>query len=133
MPTEKTHQLFMLIRKMKIPYRTLVLCLLFVSILTGCYYDNEDELYPNKSGCDTSNVTYSGIIKPLVDSRCAVPGCHVSGAQPPNLSTYTGLVTNIDRVKVRALELKTMPAAGPLSQCEIDQMWIWINAGSPNN
>lgn len=108
--------------------------LMGILALSACYYDNEEELYPTSGGgCDTTNVTYSGVVKGIMDARCAVSGCHVSGAQTPDLSTYTGVKNNIDRVKVRALQEKTMPAASPLGDCDISKINTWINAGALNN
>lgn len=112
-----------------------VSAILLLISFNGCYYDKEDELYPNGPGanCDTSNVTYSATIQPLVANRCAIPGCHMAGAQAPDLSTYSGLVNNITRVQARALDLKTMPPTGPISICESNTMRKWINQGTPNN
>ena len=107
--------------------------LFILALISGCYYDKEDKLYPNASYCDTTNVTFAGTIKPIITSRCATPGCHITGGQPPELTTYSLIVTSLTRVKVRAIDLKTMPSAGPLSDCEIAKLQIWINAGNPNN
>lgn len=118
-------------------YRLVLTLFVMIALMAvnGCYYDKEDELYPNGPGsnCDTTQVTYAATIQPLIANRCAIPGCHVSGAQSPNLSTYTGLVNNITRVQVRALDLKTMPPTGPISSCDISIIRKWINQGTPNN
>lgn len=113
----------------------LMICIASLAIvgLNGCYYDKEDQLYPNLTGCDSTNVTFSASIQPIISSRCSINGCHVAGAQVPDLSTYTNIVANIARVKVRAMDLKTMPSSGPLSTCEIAKLQKWINAGTPNN
>ncbi|HRP00505.1 MAG TPA: hypothetical protein PLN54_13800, partial [Flavobacteriales bacterium] len=78
--------------------------LLLLLPLAGCYYDKEEVLYPN-SFCNTTNVTWSGTIQPLVTSRCASPGCHVPGGQAPDLSTYTAFKAQVDlgRVQARAI------------------------------
>lgn len=100
--------------------------------LSACYYDNEEELYPTAtSNCDTTNLTYANGIKTIIDTRCSGSSCHVSGTTSPDLSTYQGLVNNIARVKVRAIDEKSMPAAAPLSACEIKKLTTWINAGTP--
>lgn len=102
--------------------------------ISGCYYDKEEELYPNSVGsssCDTASQTYTTHIKSIIDSKCATSSCHVAGAQSPDLSTYQGVVNNIARVKVRAIDDKTMPSAAPLPACEINKITAWINAGKP--
>lgn len=114
----------------------LVIILLASMAFAGCYYDNEEELYPNattSTGNDTIPVTYSADIRPLISANCATPGCHVANAQSPDLSDYNKLKANIDRVQVRALDLKTMPASGPLSLANRTMLQKWINAGALNN
>lgn len=105
-----------------------------VACLSACYYDNEEELYPNTAGtanCDTTGQTYTNSIKSIIDTRCATPGCHAAGAPNVNLSTYQSVVGQIGRIKVRAIDEKTMPAAAPLPACEINKLTAWINAGTP--
>ncbi len=99
----------------------------------SCYYDSEEELYPNSNQTDTSAVTWTLTVKPIIDQKCATAGCHVSGAQSPDLSTYQGVFNNKDRVKIRATELDNMPAAGALSQVNQDAIAKWINNGAINN
>src|SRR5688572_18598711 len=63
--------------------------------MTGCYYDNEEELYGN--GCDTSNVTYSTTITGLLTNYACL-SCHV-GANPSggfSLETYTGVKAKVN-------------------------------------
>ena len=78
---------------------------------------------------------YSKDISVIINSKCAVSGCHVAGAQPPNLSSYASLTSgnNIARVKDRAITLKTMPAAGALNSCEITKLKTWIDNGAKND
>lgn len=89
--------------------------------------------------CDTTNVTYSGSIKPIITTYCQ--GCH-SGSQPGagiDLTSYNG-------VKEIALSgqlygsvawlgsYSPMPQNGnKLSDCNIKKIQIWINNGSLNN
>jgi hypothetical protein len=104
--------------------------------LTGCYYDNEEELYPF-GGCNTSNVTWSGTIQPLITTRCATPGCHVQGGQPPNLGTYAAVKAQVDagRIKARAIDGSPsfMPPSGKLPSCDIVALNTWLAAGAPEN
>jgi PBP1b-binding outer membrane lipoprotein LpoB len=108
------------------------LIMLSIVILSGCYYDNEEELYPNQTSTTTpTTVTYSSDIQPLIASNCASSNCHQSGATSPDLSDYTKLTANITRVKVRAIDEKTMPSAGPLSNADIAKLQSWIDARTP--
>lgn len=105
----------------------------------GCYYDSEEVLYPN-SFCDTVNVTYSGTIAPIVESRCATPGCHVPGGDGTgDFTTYAGLMGQIENNGPLLPSIRQepdaipMPVDGSLRSCEISQFEIWIAAGAPNN
>ena len=119
--------------------RTTLLLAFAATVLLGmnsCYYDNEEVLYPNNF-CDTSIVTWSGTIQPLITSRCATTGCHVSGAQLPDLSTYAGVRAQADNGRIRARAIigspSIMPQSGKLPACEIQKLDIWLQAGAPNN
>lgn len=113
------------------------------ALFTGCYYDKEEELYPNSTTATTSTtsttsttgtaVSYAADIQPLIASNCATPGCHRAGAQSPDLSDYAKLKNNIVRVKVRAIDDKNMPSAAPLSNANIAKLQSWIDAGALNN
>lgn len=115
--------------------RTLLTALLALS-LGGCYYDVEEELYPNRL-CDVSNVTFSGTVQPLIQGNCAVPGCHVAGSQTPDLSTYAGIKAAADAGALvsRAVQgdPSPMPPTGLLPDCDRRRIEAWVNAGAPNN
>lgn len=55
----------------------------------------------------TSGVTIAGDIAPIINSNCAVSGCH-NGSQSPNLSTEAGILANAKRI-----ELNTTAGAMP--------------------
>ncbi len=103
------------------------------ALLSSCYKDNEEELYPNSIVNDTATYTYTADIKPLMTSNCAYGSCHVSGAQAPDLSNYNSLKANISSVKNRAIDLKTMPTGGPMSPANISKLSKWISDGALNN
>jgi hypothetical protein len=120
---------------MRIPILLALIALVLIAT-NGCYYDKEELLYPSNF-CDTSIVTWSGTIQPLITTRCATPSCHVSGAQLPDLSTYAGVRAQADNGRIRARAIigspSIMPASGKLPACEIQKLDIWLQAGAPNN
>jgi len=105
----------------------------FSALLSSCYYDVEEELYPQKNNCNLSDITYSTKIKLIVAQNCALSGCHVAGAQQPDLSDYNKLNSNVSRVNERAVVGKTMPPSSPLNSCDIEALKAWIDGGAPNN
>ncbi len=108
---------------------------LIVSVfVAGCYYDNEEELYPSSSECDTTNITYSSDIAAIMSSSCAYTGCHVAGGPAPGiLDNYAGVKEKVDDGTFfkRTLEDKDMPPSGPLSDCNQEILTAWINDGAP--
>ncbi len=105
--------------------------------LSSCYYDNEEELYPNSKQTvnDTTVVSYSATIAPMMATNCTTPGCHASNGQPPNLTTYQGVSANKNSVKARAVDGSPtwMPSSGAMSKANRDALAKWINDGAPNN
>ena len=97
---------------------------------------------PNSSNCrtcDTINFTYSGRVSNIMQTWCT--GCHNSGSAGGgfNLANYNGVVSAIAGNKLlgsiqHLSGFSSMPKnAGQISQCDIDAIANWINAGYPNN
>jgi hypothetical protein len=119
--------------------RTIVLLSLVAVLLfatSGCYYDKEELLYPG-SFCDTVGVTWSTDIEPLINTKCAVSGCHANGTVAPNLTGYTAVKAQADNGRLRARAIdgvpSFMPASGKLPACDIAALDRWLRAGAPNN
>jgi len=110
-------------------------------IQTGCYYDNEEDLYPFKEMCDTSAVTLSGVIKPILQPNCY--SCHSAAASGAagagiNLEDYGNLKGWADNGKLLcAVEhgdnCSPMPKGGKLRECDILKIAAWISAGALDN
>lgn len=90
-------------------------------------------------GCDTTNITYSLTIEPIINNSCK--GCH-SGATPSgnlHLENYFDVSTvALNGKLVGAINGTTgyvsMPYnSNPLPDCEIDKIELWVNQGAPNN
>jgi len=107
---------------------------------TGCYNDNEYDLYPFAStACDSTNVTYSQTIAPIMSVNCNV--CHSTAMASGGVITdsYTGLITVAANGKLWggvswASGFNPMPNGGSqLSPCDLGKIKKWINQGYPNN
>lgn len=104
--------------------------------LSGCYYDNEEELYPGSAVCETTSVTWTSTVQPLIQARCATSGCHVSGGfGPGDFSQYTNVKSVVDngRFQAEVIQAGSMPPSGRLNACDIQKLLVWIDAGAPNN
>jgi cytochrome c553 len=121
------------------------LIILLLVILTACYYDNEEELYPEGSTpCDTTNVTYSGTVLPIIQANCI--GCHSGGSPQGNVSLEdynsisaagqipAGTYGSLYGVISHASGNSPMPKNGSkLSDCDISKIKKWIDDGTPDN
>jgi mono/diheme cytochrome c family protein len=124
--------------KMVIP---LSLCIL---LFWRCNYDNEESLYGKPSSvCDTTNVTYSKSVQPIIQTWCLA--CHsnqqvAQGAGGGNhLEGYSNL--RIFALNGRLLgAVEHLPGYSPmpkysnkLNSCDLAKIRIWVNKGAPNN
>jgi len=109
--------------------------------ITGCYYDVEEELYPSGglSGCDTSNVTFSQVIAPVINTNCV--SCHSQSLAQGNvnLEGFNNVKTYADNGLLLAVirheqGVTPMPQNGnKLSDCTISKIEKWVSEGSPDN
>jgi hypothetical protein len=112
---------------------------LILFLISACYYDSKEFLYPElNSSCDTTNITFSSSIKPIIDNNCKT--CH-SGSVPSgslHLENYSQVKAVADNGKLVGVingsgGLPLMPPGAPLSSCQIASIEKWVTAGAPNN
>ena len=123
---------------MKTELKILLVSVLALTLtVSGCYYDNEEDLYLGSSTCDTTNVTYSTSVAPVFAGYCN--SCHSGSSPSGNIKTdsYSSVVTNITRI-VGAINqrsgFKPVPQnGGKLTSCDLTKIDIWIRKGMLNN
>ena len=114
---------------------------LLVLGVSGCYYDNEEDLYGQLQpvGCDTLSVTYATDVVPVLARECY--SCH-EPSDPGGgivLTTFEGLEASIANGKFQGAinhlpGFKKMPQGGnQLPDCELQKINAWVNLGAPNN
>ena len=123
---------------------TLVLRALLIVIvisgigMSGCYYDNVEELYPD--GCRTTDVSYSEGVVPILEANQCL-SCHNSGNEQGGIP-LEGYDNVLERVEDGSLmgairhedEWEPMPLTGnKISNCSINRLQSWIDAGALNN
>jgi hypothetical protein len=110
---------------------------------SGCYNDKAELLYPTAS-CDTSSVTFSGVVGPILQSNCAaIDGCHMtkdaSLSGGVSLDNYAGAKTvALNGQLMLAITHDPTVVAMPkdrakLDDCTIRKIGIWVEQGAPNN
>ncbi|HEY5470803.1 MAG TPA: hypothetical protein VIK07_09795 [Bacteroidales bacterium] len=124
---------------MKRFYIILATVSVFLFFFVSCYYDNEEALYPALSNsCDTTNVTFSGTIVPILKNNCYSCHSNANAAFGANihLEGYANVVTNYAKIIVSinlGSGVKAMPPGGKLKACSLTQFDIWIRNGMLNN
>lgn len=111
---------------------------LMITFWSGCYYDNEEELYPFES-CETTNMSFTTDILPLFDQNCNV--CHASSQALGNviLDSHAEVKKQVDAIRLlgairHEVGFSAMPQGQPqLTSCAIDKIASWVAAGAPNN
>ncbi len=119
-----------------------VIIIILAAVITGsCYYDSEEYLYPQlNNNCDTTSVTFSGSVIPLLQDHCW--SCHAN-------SNAAALGNNIRLEDYNDIKAESpfllgairhepprsfMPKDAPmLSNCLIQQFAIWVDDGTPQN
>jgi uncharacterized membrane protein len=89
--------------------------------------------------CDTSNITLSGTVKPILENYCT--GCHAGSAPSGNISltNYNGIKASADNGSLlgsveHASSFAAMPPdASKLSACQISKIEKWIALGAKND
>lgn len=124
-----------------------ILILLITMITTslafsGCYYDIKEQLYPaSVTKCDTTNVTYSQTIVPVLQNNGCLT-CHSGSAAAGgniSLDNYAGVKTYTANGRFYGSISQSpgyiaMPLGGnKVNSCDLAKVKAWINAGIPNN
>ena len=96
--------------------------------------DNANNCTITKSVSVLTGTSYVDDIEPIIETSCAVSGCHVSGGAAPFA------FTNVASVQAHAPAIKTVTANGsmpksgaPLTQLQKDRIACWVDDGAPNN
>ncbi len=111
----------------------------FVTSFSSCYYDVEEELYPDNCALDENDIiSFSMDIDPIFIGECNF--CHNANSGNIALDGYNNLsnyLDNPDNVLVCRIEGfecgNRMPDGGELSCLEIKLIKQWIEQGYPDN
>lgn len=103
-----------------------------VVLLGSCEWKSEEALFAEPEAC-AEPLSFATHIAPIVQTNCAISGCHLSGGQPPELTSY-------EKVKARATDVLRETQSGnmppsysnkSLTQEEVKQIACWVEQGMP--
>jgi len=96
----------------------------------------------DENGCGTtttvmiqSGVSFQSEIEAIINTNCAVSGCHVSGTSRPDFTVFSNIQSRAGGIKSRT-QAGTMPPASSgnsLSEEEIQKIACWVDDGAQNN
>ncbi len=107
----------------------------------GCYYDNEEELYPTGSStCVTTSMSFANDINKVFNDNGCI-SCHSAAANlgNVNLSTHSEVLKYVnDGSLIGSIKhtsgFSAMPQSSPkIGNCSIAKIEAWITQGSLNN
>lgn len=115
-----------------------IILMAIVILISGCYYDVEEELYPTIE-CQTDEMSYSGDILPIIETDCYV--CHSAAANFGNITLegYSEIKKHVDNGGLLGAVkhdggFSPMPKnQAMLLECEIEKIEAWIQNGALNN
>ncbi len=111
--------------------RTPVILAFVIFTFLSCEYENAELKFTGRT------VKYSTDIAPLVATRCAIAGCHTTGAPIGNFTEYQALKERVNNGKLQLMvfDLKLMPPVGAssLTLNESGNLKLWIEQGALEN
>jgi len=128
---------------MKITGFIMPVLIIVLASVSSCFYDSEEYLYPKTSiQCDTTQVTYSQSVVPIIQNNCL--SCHGNSTAAVfgsniELEDYADIKVQFDANRlIGAISHENgytpMPMDAPkLDDCNITTIRIWVDAGAPNN
>jgi cytochrome c553 len=113
--------------------------ILIMAFGTSCTWQKEEDLVSNADPCDTTSVSYSAHIAPLMTASCN--SCHNAGfpSGGVNTSDFAGLSAVAASGALTGSVnhepgFKAMPQGQPkLDSCSLKRINAWVNQGFPNN
>jgi hypothetical protein len=109
----------------------------FTNLASGSYTITVQD----QNGCETNTnlEIHSGLslaldIKPIIETNCAISGCHI-GSGLPDFRNSATIIANASNIASKTND-KTMPppgSGGSLTDAEIQKITCWVQDGALNN
>lgn len=120
----------------------LVMVAFTAMVISSCESKEALPVIALPSNCDTTHLTYNGGIDSLINTQCAVSGCHVprGGAGAASFTTYAGLSSYASGGKSAQIYTCLMygnPYRMPnvaqpgWNTCDLDKITQWVLDGAP--
>ena len=108
-----------------------------ISLWNACTYEKGKPIAPVTSdACDTAVYKYSGVISDIIQTNCAIQGCHdgSTGLGGVTLTSYEEVKAKVDdnRLIARMIDGSGgfMPPSGKLPDTTLAKVQQWITEGT---
>jgi hypothetical protein len=104
-----------------------------IFLFSSCYNHKEEILY-GVSSCDGVNASYAASVSAIIQTNCAISGCHADGS-----TNGPGALTTYEKIRNSAVDIKSavvtgvMPQGGKLTSTQIKTISCWVDGGAANN
>jgi len=108
---------------------------LALSSILACNSENEEDLTPDDDICIENTATLSGAISTIINTNCAVPGCHVSGTGRANFTVKENIIQNASQIRTFTQNgIMPPPSSGrSLTAQQKQDIFCWVENGAQDN
>lgn len=108
---------------------------LALSVLLACNSENEEDLSPDDDVCMDNSATLSGSVSAIINTNCAVPGCHVSGTGRANFTVKENIIQNASQIRTFTQNgmMPPPPSGRTLTSQQKQDIFCWVENGVQDN
>ena len=111
---------------------------LFVLYILTLYFSACTHKKIELNPCENVNIKYAQSIAPLIQTHCALPGCHNGDSTSVgNFNEYNEIKIRVEngQFKIKLFDTKSMPpiTQPALSSEDFNKLKCWFDAGALNN
>ena len=112
---------------------TALILLFSITLLPACTSDNEEDLMGRDTCAET--VSLDDDVLAIVNSNCAISGCHVTGEQSPDFSMKQNVLDRASRIRLRTQSGSMPPRSSgvTLTNEEVTTLGCWVDQGAMDN
>ncbi|MBX2843648.1 MAG: hypothetical protein KTR26_17900 [Flammeovirgaceae bacterium] len=80
-----------------------------------------------------SGVSYNNSVKNIIDTNCAISGCHVAGRNIPDFKEFSNVQKNVATIKLRINNGTMPPGNRAITSKDIQLITCWVDDGALEN
>lgn len=108
---------------------------LLVLSLAACNSENEEDILPEGEICQENTATLSGVVSTIIETNCAVSGCHVTGTGRVDFTVNENIIQNAAQIGsfTQAGIMPPPESGGALTAQEKMDIRCWVENGAQDN